>query len=252
LHRKLISPRIQSLWVNRGVQVPGRVEMSHLPYADRIEAGRRLATELSFHAPDKDAVVLALARGGVPVGVAVADRLHLPLDIIVVRKLGVPWQPEVAFGAITARAQVMDEPMVHHLGIPAEDVREIVAREQAETLRREAVYRDREAAIDICDRTVILIDDGFATGSTMVVAVQHARLLKPARVIVAVPVGSREACERLREVADDVICLASPHLFFSVGEWYREFPQVSDAEVQHLLAEGRQQLRRHLSLAVHA
>jgi len=226
--------------------------MSQFPYADRIEAGRRLATHLSFRGTEQDAVVLALARGGVPVGFAVADRLRLPLDIIIVRKLGVPWQPEVAFGAITANTQVMDERMVRHLGIPPEDVAEIVTREQAEILRREALYRDREAAIDVRGKTVVLVDDGFATGSTMVAAIQHARLLKPARIVVAVPVGSREGCERLRQVADEVICLASPYLFFSVGEWYRDFPQVSDGEVQQLLAKGRQQLRRRLSLAAYA
>jgi putative phosphoribosyl transferase len=226
--------------------------MPQFPYRDRIEAGRRLATELSFHSYKTAAVVLALSRGGVPVGFAVADRLRLPLDIIVVRKLGVPWQPEVAFGAITAHAEVFDEPMVHHLRIPPQDVAEIVAREQAEISRREAVYRDREPPLDVRGKTVILVDDGFATGSTMAAAVQHARLLKPARVVVAVPVGSRDACERLRRVADDVICLASPYLFFSVGEWFREFPQVTDIEVRHLLVEARMQLRRHLGLAVHA
>ena len=178
-------------------------------------------------------------------GFAVADRLRLPLDAIVVRKLGVPWQPEVAFGAITTQTRVMDQQMIAQLGIPADDIEEIVAREQAEIERREEFYRCGKPAPDVQNRTVVLVDDGLATGSTMLAAIRDVRRLKPAKLIVAVPVGPAEACDRVRKEADEVVCLATPYLFFSVGEWYREFPQVTDGEVQHLLTESRLQLQKH-------
>ena len=214
--------------------------MVHLPFADRVEAGRLLARELSLHKLGQDAVVLALVRGGVPVGFAVADRLHLPLDVIVPRKLGVPWQPELAMGAIAGTARILDERMIRHLSIPEEDIEDTIAREQAEMKRREHHYRGGKPPLDLRGQTAILVDDGLATGSTMLAAVRHARSLNAAKVIVAVPVGSAEACGRLRKEADDVICLATPELFYAVGEWYRDFGQVGDTEVEHLLAESHQ------------
>lgn len=210
--------------------------MVHLPFTDRVEAGRLLAKELSTRNPGGSAVVLALARGGVPVGFAVADRLHLPLDVIVARKLGVPWQPELAMGAIAGTARILDERMIRELGIPDEEVEEITRREQAEMARREQLYRCGKAALDLNGQTAILVDDGLATGSTMVAAVQHAQALNAAKVIVAVPVGSAQACGRVGREADEVVCLAIPQAFYAVGEWYRDFQQVSDTEVQHLLA----------------
>jgi len=216
--------------------------MVHLPFSDRVEAGRLLARELSLSAISPDAVVLALARGGVPVGFAVADRLHLPLDVIVARKLGVPWQPELAMGAIAGTARVLDERMIRELGISDEDVEEIAEREQAEMKRREHLYRGGKPALDLRGQTAILVDDGLATGSTMLAAVQHARSLKAAKVVVAIPVGSAQACGRLGRVADEVVCLATPELFYAVGEWYRDFRQVSDTEVQHLLAESHHKI----------
>jgi predicted phosphoribosyltransferase len=183
------------------------------------------------------------------VGFAVADRLHLPLDIIVVRKIGVPWQPELAMGAIAGTTRVLDGRTIQELGIADEDVENIIAREQTEMKRREDLYREGKPALDLHGRSAILIDDGLATGSTMSAAVRHARSLKPAKVIVGVPVGSAEACHRLRKEVDELVCLAIPECFFAVGEWYRDFGQVSDSEVRNLLAESRRQLRTHLGSA---
>lgn len=216
--------------------------MVHLPFSDRVEAGRLLAKELSLHNPGQDAVVLALVRGGVPVGFAVADRLHLPLDVIVPRKLGVPWQPELAMGAIAGKARILDERMIRQLSIPEEDIEDTIEREQAEMGRRERLYRGGKPALDLRGQTAILVDDGLATGSTMQAAVRHARSLNAAKVIVAVPVGSAQACARLRKEADEVVCLATPELFYAVGEWYRDFGQISDTEVEHLLAESHHRL----------
>jgi predicted phosphoribosyltransferase len=213
--------------------------MVHLPFEDRTEAGRLLASEIGHRNTGGNAVIYALTRGGVPVGFEVADRLRLPLDIIVARKIGVPWQPELAMGAIAGTERVLDEAMIRQLEIADEDVESIVRREEAEMNRREQVFREATPAIDPGGRTAVIVDDGLATGSTMLAAARYARSLKPARVIIAVPVGSRQACARLRKEADELVCLASPELFFAVGEWYRDFGQVTDEEVRHLLAESR-------------
>jgi putative phosphoribosyl transferase len=225
--------------------------MIHLPFMDRVEAGRLLARELSSRnivSSPGGAIVLALTSGGVPVGFAVADRLRLPLDIVVVRKLGVPWQPELAMGAIANGTRILDDRTIRQLGISDDEIAEIVTREDAEIDRREQLYRGGRPAADLQGRTAILADDGLATGSTMLAAVRYVHRLGPARIVVAVPVGSREACELLHKHADidDVVCLATPHLFFAVGEWYRDFPQVNDSEIEHLLTERRRQLRKHL------
>jgi putative phosphoribosyl transferase len=219
--------------------------MVYLPFADRVEAGRLLARELSSRKTDSQHVVLALTRGGVPVGFQVADRLHIPLDIVVVRKLGVPWQPELAMGAIAGESPILDDSTIRQLGVSAEDVEDTIAREQSEMRRREELYRDGNPALDLHGQSVILVDDGLATGSTMLAAVRHVRALNAASAIIGVPVGSKDACDRLRREADDIVCLAVPDRFFAVGEWYRDFEQVSDAEAQHLLTERRSQLRKH-------
>jgi predicted phosphoribosyltransferase len=163
--------------------------------------------------------------------------------VIVARKLGVPWQPELAMGAIAGTARILDGQMIRELGICDDEVEEIVAREQAEMKRREELYRAGEPALDLHGQTAILVDDGLATGNTMMAAVRHARSLKAAGVVIAIPVGSRQACERLRKEADDLVCLAIPELFYAVGEWYRDFSQVSDSEVQNLLAESHHRVR---------
>jgi putative phosphoribosyl transferase len=222
--------------------------MFSLPLKDRLQAGRLLAEELSSRRQiGPDAVVLALTRGGVPVGAVVADRLHLPLDIIVVRKIGVPWQPELAMGAITSSDLILDEETIGDLNVSDRDVREVVAFEQANIKGREALLRDGLPALDLCGRPVVLIDDGLATGCTMLAAVRHARNRKPSKLIVAVPVASDDACDRVREAldpsrGDELVCLATPYPFHAVGEWYRDFSQTSDTEVRDLLAENRRAL----------
>jgi putative phosphoribosyl transferase len=212
--------------------------MIHLPFAGRREAGQLLARKFARRIPARNAVVLGLARGGVPVAFAVANQLSLPLDVIVVRKLGVPWQPELAMGAIAGTARVLNHRMIAELGIPDDEVEKVITREQAETKRREDLYRGGRQAAALDGQTAILVDDGLATGSTMIAVVRHVRSLNPSKILIGVPVGSNDAVDRLRAEADDVICLAIPEFFYAVGEWYRDFGQVGDNEVRHLLAEG--------------
>jgi putative phosphoribosyl transferase len=223
--------------------------MVHLPFADRLEAGRLLAAELSFRKLTENAVVRALTRGGVPVGFAVADRLRLPLEAISARKLGVPWQPELAMGAITSTTRILDERMIKHLGISVQEVEDIISREQAEITRQEELYRDGRAEVEFYGRPAILVDDGLATGSTMLAAIRYVRSLAPSRVVIGVPVGSKQACERLARQVDDFVCLATPDLFFAVGEWYTDFQQISDSEVKRILTEGRRMLQKHAAAA---
>jgi putative phosphoribosyl transferase len=212
--------------------------MIHLPFADRLEAGKLLAVELSGRKLS-DAVVVALARGGVPVGFAVAHRLGLLLDVLVARKPGVLWQRELAMGAIAGTARVSNEGLLADLGVSAEEVEMAIAREQSEMKRRDGLDREGQPAVDFSGKTAILVDDGLATGSTMLASLRHVRNVRAAKAIVAVPVGSRDACDHLRREADDVVCLATPEFFYAVGEWYRDFHQVSDNEVRDLLAESR-------------
>jgi putative phosphoribosyl transferase len=244
--------------INNGIAVATKLLLScskelcamvHLPFENRVEAGRLLADELKRRKLDPGSVIFALTRGGVPVGFEVADRLRLPLDVIVARKIGVPWQPELARGAVAGSAEVLDAHMIDQLEIPDEDVRSIVEREQAEMKRREQVFREGSPAVNPFGRTAVIVDDGLATGSTMLAAVRYARTLKPAKLVIAVPVGSHEACARLRGEADELVCLSVPELFFAVGEWYRDFDQVTDEEVRRLLAESRRQLERTRSAA---
>jgi len=186
--------------------------MVELPFADRFEAGRMLARQLSFHKVPHDAVVLALPRGGVPVGFAIAEQLDLPLDVVVARKLGVPWQPEVAMGAIAGSVRVLNEQLIKELGIDEEAVDAVVSREQAEAKRREELYRGGRPPLELRGRSVILVDDGIAMGSTMTAAARYVQSLKPTAVIIAVPIGSRQACMRLTSEVDDLVCLTAPSL----------------------------------------
>lgn len=218
-----------------------------LPFEDRLEAGRLLADEIASRegkTPGRRGVVLGLARGGVPVGFSIAERLVVPLDVMIVRKLGVPWQPELAMGAIAKGVRLFDDRTVRHLGISQEEIDSIVAREEGELERRETYYRGGQPATDLRNRDVILVDDGLATGSTMLAAVRAARAAQPARIVVAAPIGSQEACRRVRDEADELVCLARPERFYAVGQWYRDFEQVSDEEVERLLAESRRLLGR--------
>jgi putative phosphoribosyl transferase len=210
--------------------------MVHLPFADRLEAGRLLAMELwsreIAELQNAADVVLALARGGIPVGLAVADRLRIPLEVIVVRKLGVPAQPELAMGAIVGGTRILDNKMIRQLGISEQDIEDTLAREQAEMRRREDLYLAGKPTLVLNDKSVIIVDDGLATGTTMLAAVLHVRDLKPARMIIGVPVGSRQACNRLRPEVDDLVCLATPEHFLAVGPCYRDFEQVNDAQAR--------------------
>ena len=207
-------------------------------FRDREEAGRGLAARLMGFAGRGDVVVLALPRGGVVVGYEVAQALNAPLDVFVVRKLGTPGQPELAMGAIASGGVViLNADVVHGLNIPDEVIRGAAAREQQEMERREREYRGSRPPLALRRRAVILVDDGLATGSTIRAAVAAVRDRDPGSIIVAVPVAAASTCDELRaeREVDHVICLATPQPFEAVGQWYREFPQVSDQEVRELL-----------------
>ena len=208
-------------------------------FEERMAAGQLLAEELSEYANREDVVVLALPRGGVPVGFEVARALNAPLDVFVVRKLGVPGREELAMGAIASGGvRVVNQDVVQELGIPEAVIDGVAAREEEEVERREREYRNGRGALDVGGRVVILVDDGLATGSSMRVAVAAIRKRQPAQIIVAVPVGSRDTCAELQWVADKVVCAATPEPFWGVGQWYRDFSQTSDEEVRNLLSRA--------------
>ena len=211
-------------------------------YRDRYEAGRELATKLTAYAHRQDVLVLALPRGGVPVGYEVAKALLAPLDVFVVRKLGVPGHEELAMGAIaTGGICVIDEEVVHMLHIPKEVIDAVVAKEQLELERREHLYRDDRPPPDVNGCNVILVDDGLATGSTMRAAAEALRQQHPARLIVAVPVAASSACEEFSTEVDEVVCIQTPEPFYGVGYWYEDFSQISDEEVHNLLSQAEQE-----------
>lgn len=205
-------------------------------FRDRSEAGRALARELGAYRNRPDAIVLALPRGGVPVAYEVASSLNLPLDVFLVRKLGVPGHEELAMGAIaTGGIRILNEDVVRHLNIPSHLIEMAAAREQEELERRDGLYRGNRPAPGVRNRVVILVDDGLATGATMRVAVAALRRQQPARIVVAVPVASSETCEELRTVADEVMCATTPEPFYAVGQGYASFEQTTDEEVRELL-----------------
>jgi erythromycin esterase-like protein/adenine/guanine phosphoribosyltransferase-like PRPP-binding protein len=215
--------------------------MRQQPFRDRREAGRQLAAKLGAYANKPDVIVLALPRGGVPVAYEVARALGAPLDVFVVRKLGIPGYEELAMGAVaTGGVRVLNQPLVEQLGMPEYLIDYVTEQEREELKRRERLYRGRLPAPDVRDRTVILIDDGLATGATMQAAIKALRQQNPARIVVAVPVASRETCEEMRALADDVICALTPEPFHAVGLWYEDFAQTTDDEVRELLAQRRQ------------
>ena len=219
-------------------------------YRDRIEAGKRLAAELAEYANRADVLVLALPRGGVPVAFEVAEALHAPLDVFLVRKLGVPGHEELAMGAIaTGGVRVINEDVVRYLNIPDEVIETVAMDEQRELERRERAYRDGRAAPDVQGRTVILVDDGLATGSTMRAAAVALRQQQPARIVVAVPVASSQTCDEFRAEVDDIVCAVTPEPFRGVGQWYEDFSQTTDEEVHDLLerAAGRGKPRRAIT-----
>ena len=209
-------------------------------FHDRYEAGRRLAGELHAYAGRDDVIVVALPRGGVPVGYEVALALGLPLEVMQVRKLGVPGHEELAMGAIASGGvRIVSENVVEALGIPERVIATVAAAEVQELERRERVYREGRLFPELRGRTVILVDDGLATGSTMRAAVAALRSLGAARLVAAVPVAPKESRDAMREVVDEVVCASLPERFQAVGEWYDDFSQISDQEVSELLRRGR-------------
>lgn len=209
-----------------------------LPLWDRRSAGKALADALAPEYEGKDALVLALPRGGVPVAWEVAKRLHADLDLMLVRKLGAPGQPELAAGAIASGGiRVLNPSVVQGLNLSAAVLDRIAAEEQHELERREWAYRGDRERPSIAGRCVILIDDGVATGATMRAAIAALRQQRPARVVVAVPVAAPDTASRLEDQADEMVCLATPSPFYAIGQWYRDFEQVGDDDVRRLLAE---------------
>ena len=212
--------------------------VSSQPFRDRVEAGELLAAKLAEYRDRDDVVVLALPRGGVPVAREVARALAVPFDVYVVRKLGVPGHEELAMGAIaTGGVRQVNHQVVDALGIPGNVIDAVAERELRELERREQAYRGNRAPIPLTNKTVILVDDGLATGSTMRAAVMAARQQQPARVIVAVPVGAASTCADLAAEADDVVCVRTPDPFIAVGLWYRDFTPTTDHEVRALLGK---------------
>lgn len=208
-----------------------------LRYRDRREAGRALADRLRHFAGRQDVIVLALPRGGVPVAFEVAKAIGATLDVFMVRKLGLPGHPEFAIGAIASGGiRTLDDDLVRYYRIPAATVEQLARAEQQELERRERVYRGARPPLVLEDRTVILVDDGLATGSTMRAAVIAVRRQLPSQIVVAAPVGARQACRALDQVADEVVCAMTPEPFNAVGLWYQNFEQTTDDEVRYLLA----------------
>ena len=209
-------------------------------FTNRLAAGRALANRLKSFAHREDVVVLALPRGGVPVGSEIARALDVPFDVFVVRKLGVPHHPELAMGAIAGGGvRVLNEKAIEWYRIDRETIEEVVLTEQRKLDRHERAYRQGQPAAAITGKVVILVDDGLATGSTMQAAIAAIRHQQPARIVVAVPVGPREVCDGLEFAADQVICLRTPEPFIAVGRGYQNFPVISDDEVREILSEHR-------------
>jgi predicted phosphoribosyltransferase len=208
-------------------------------FADRADAGRQLAEKLGHYRGRRDLLVLALPRGGVPVAFEVSRILGAPLDVLVVRKLGVPGHPELAMGAVVAGStRVVNTDVVAAQGIPDHVIDRVAASEQSELKRRERAYRGTRPPPEIRGKTVILVDDGLATGSTMRAAAESVRQQAPARLVAAVPAAAPQVCEDLRDAVDEMVCLITPEPFHAVGLWYRDFSQTTDDEVRDLLARA--------------
>jgi len=210
--------------------------MNATGFTDRMEAGGELAQQLRGYAHQPGVIVLGLPRGGVPVAVEVAKALACPLDVLMVRKLGTPGQPELAMGAIASGGvRLINAEIVAAAGVSEQEIEAVARREQAEIERREQVYRALRPPLAVAGQTVILVDDGLATGATMRAGVEAVKRLGAKKVVVAVPVGARETCRALKAEVDELICLLQPQQFHAVGSWYDVFPQITDAEVRALL-----------------
>jgi putative phosphoribosyl transferase len=220
-------------------------------FRDRTEAGQRLAEMLAAYANRPDVQVLGLPRGGVPVAFVVARTLHVSLDVMIVRKLGVPGEEELAMGAVSPGGVcVLNDDVIRQLQVSPEAIQAVAVRERSEVTRREQVYRNDRPLPDLRGRTVILIDDGIATGATMRAAIAAVRAQQPARIVVAVPVAAVETCDALRTDVDEVVCVFASDAFLGVGLWYDDFPQITDDAVCALLAwawtaEARQNQRSY-------
>ena len=207
-----------------------------LRFKNRVQAGQYLADQLQQYANAPDAIVLGLPRGGVVVASEVAGKLGLPLDVFLVRKLGVPGYEELAMGAIASGGiRVMNEEVLQQINISESAIAAVTAREEQELKRREVAYRGQRPLLDAKDLTVILVDDGLATGATMRAAVKALRLQKPKRIIIAVPTAAPETCNQFRAEVEDIVCGMTPTPFHAVGAWYEDFSQTTDEEVQQLL-----------------
>lgn len=205
-------------------------------FSDRAAAGRLLGKEVRAHSRVANPIVLALPRGGVPVGFEVSLALNAVLDVFLVRKLGVPGHDELAMGAIASGGtRVLDQDLILELGIQEAAIDRVTEREEVEIVRRGRLYREDRPALVLQQRSIVVVDDGLATGATMRAALRALRMQNPAKIIVAVPVASRRAFEEIRKLVDEVICIATPDPFYAVGAWYQDFPQTSDAEVRELL-----------------
>lgn len=208
-------------------------------YKNRAEAGRKLAQALSDYAGRADVVVLGLPRGGVPVAYEVTKALEAPLDIFIVRKLGVPGQEELAMGAIASGGvRVLNDEVVGGLSISEEEIQSVAEKERAELERRERLYRGERARRDLKNKIAILVDDGLATGASMRAAVNGLRQHNPDKIVVAVPTAPPETCREFEDLADQVICLQTPSPFMGVGAWYADFPQTTDDQVRELLEKA--------------
>ena len=214
-------------------------------FQDRTEAGRELVKRLAVYENRRNMLVLGIPRGGVPVALEVAAGLHAPLDVFIVRKLGVPGREELAFGAIASGGiRFLDTEIVEAVGISELEIELITAKERQELERRERAYRGGRSPLAAEGQTVILVDDGIATGSSMQVAITALRQMKPSRLVVAVPVAPVSICRRLRPEVDDLICLHMPATFYAIGEFYEDFSQVSDLKVTDLLHKVTQELAK--------
>ena len=212
-----------------------------VPFRNRGDAGQQLAAHLTAYRDRDDVLVLGLPRGGIPVAAEVAAALHAPLDAFLVRKLGVPGHEELAMGAVASGGlRVLNEETVRDLGIPAAAIDAVEAAERRELARRERLYRGSQAPPDVAGKTVILVDDGLATGSTLRAGALALRAGNPARLVGAVPVASRSVCEGMRSVVDEMVCAETPEPFYAVGLWYDDFGQTTDEEVRDHLARAQQ------------
>jgi predicted phosphoribosyltransferase len=215
-------------------------------FTNREDAGRRLASRLVEYANHEDVIVLGIPRGGVPVAYEVARALDLPLDVFVLRKLGAPGREELAFGAIgSGGVRILDKSIVEALGLSQLDIDLVTRVERVELIRRERLYRGGRPPLDVRGKTVILVDDGIATGSSLRAGVLALRQMQPARIVIAAPVAPPSAMNRLRLEADDVVCVETPEVFYGVGQFYHDFSQTSDEEVNELLDRASRQRSEH-------